>query len=295
MVRLATLGAVLGFLAWLVAGEMAGGADAGAARAAPASGRVTRALLIVGERRRSYRLYVPAGRAPPGGWPLVVALHPGGRDESGESMALATGLDGQAERRRFVIAYPNAVRGRFNGGRCCNRGVADVAFIDALVRRTRRALPIDSRRIMATGFSNGAFMAYRLACLRARTFAAVAIVAGVQAMSPCRPARAVSVLHIHGANDRRLGLRGRFDSPTIRGHTEAWRRHAGCRTRSTAIDQQRERISWTRCRRNTRVQLVILRNYGHGWPGALPPYGMTGDTFSASDHIAAFLQRANRR
>ncbi len=40
---------------------------------------------------------------------------------------------------------------------------------------------------------------------------------------------------------------------------------------------------------------MILRNYGHGWPGALPPYGQTSDTFSASSHVVDFLLRASRR
>jgi polyhydroxybutyrate depolymerase len=114
-------------------------------------------------------------------------------------------------------------------------------------------------------------------------------------MSPCRPARALSVLHIHGANDPRLGLRGRFGSPTIRGHAERWRRHAGCRTRRSTIDQQREQISWSGCRHNTRVKLIILRNYGHGWPGAFPPYGDPGDSFSASAHVADVLLHTSRR
>lgn len=253
------------------------------------AGRVVDAGMTVAGRRRSFHLYVPAGATPAAGWPLVVALHGGGREQSGERMALATGLDRQADRRRFVIVYPDALGGRFNAGVCCQRGVPDVRFIDAVVRRVRRMLPIDRRQITATGFSNGGFMAYRLACLRARTFTTVAVIAAVQPSSHCRPARAVSVLHIHGAKDPRLGLRGRFGSPTIRGHAETWRRINGCRTRRTSADEQREQIAWSGCRRNTRVRLLILRHYGHGWPGALPPYGNPGDSFSASVYVADFL------
>jgi polyhydroxybutyrate depolymerase len=293
VIRFMALGVVLAFLGF-VAPSLAGAGDVAADRATP-SGHVIRAVVTVSRQRRSYRLYVPAGAPPRAGWPLVVALHGGGRQQSGEQMAVATGLDRQADHHRFVIAYPDALGGRFNGGACCNRGVPDVAFIDTVVRRTRRALPIDRRQITATGFSNGGFMAYRLACLRARTFAAVAIVAGVQAQSPCRPARAISVLHIHGANDPRLALRGRFASPTIRGHAQAWRRHAGCRTRSRTVDEQLEQIAWSRCQDSARVRLIILHGYGHGWPGALPPYGQPSDTFSASAHVADFLIATNRR
>ena len=51
------------------------------------------------------------------------------------------------------------------------------------------------------GYSNGAFMASALACSDARTVAAVAPVAGIEADAGCRPSRRVPVIAFHGTAD----------------------------------------------------------------------------------------------
>jgi poly(3-hydroxybutyrate) depolymerase len=158
--------------------------DARAADSTVSDGR-----LRTGGRLRTYRLVVPhdtRDRARP----LVVLLHGGGTRENGRRMALDTGFDAVARRSGAMAVYPDAVRGRFDAGRCCSATpVDDVAFVDALVRRIRRRHRIDPRRISAVGFSNGGFLAYRLACERARTFSSVAVVATTDLHGGCRPAR----------------------------------------------------------------------------------------------------------
>lgn len=264
----------------------------GSAHAAESRGRIA-----VDGLQRTYRLYVPPSADAGARLGLVVALHPGGRSESGARMAAATRLDRQADRHRFAIVYPDAVSGHFDAGRCCGtRRVADLTFVDRLVARLRRTLPVDPRRISATGFSNGGFLAYRLACHRARTFAAIAVVATTEITHPCRPARPVSVLHVHGGRDRRLGPRGGFlDSPSIRGVAHRWRRRDGCRAHRAARAPRLHRDRWTRCRGGARVRLDVLPAAPHGWPGALGPYGHAGDTYDASAEVGAFLAAARRR
>ena len=56
--------------------------------------------------------------------------------------------------------------------------VDDVAFIRALLDDLMRAYQVDAKRVYATGMSNGAIMAYRLASELSDRIAAIAPVAG---------------------------------------------------------------------------------------------------------------------
>src|SRR5262249_34147479 len=58
-------------------------------------------------------------------------------------------------------------------------GNRDLEFFDAVLATMRSRFPIDSRRIYATGFSNGAFFTYLLWAEAPRVFAAFAPCAGL--------------------------------------------------------------------------------------------------------------------
>jgi polyhydroxybutyrate depolymerase len=89
-------------------------------------------------------------------------------------------------------------------GDACKRGVDDVAYMRALLADVGRRIAVDPKRVFATGFSNGAALAHRLACEAADLFAAVAPVSGENqaALASCTPARPVALLVIHGTLDR---------------------------------------------------------------------------------------------
>jgi poly(3-hydroxybutyrate) depolymerase len=60
---------------------------------------------------------------------------------------------------------------------------------------------VDSRRIYATGFSNGGYFSHRLACELSDRIAAISAVGGVNGMPTCNPTRPISVLQTHGTTD----------------------------------------------------------------------------------------------
>jgi len=102
-------------------------------------------------------------------------------------------MDKLADRETFVAVYPNGT-GRFgnrlltwNAGACCayamSNNVDDVGFVRALVTKLTESIPIDRRRIYATGLSNGAMMSHRLAAEAADLIAAIAPVAGGMVVS----------------------------------------------------------------------------------------------------------------
>lgn len=104
--------------------------------------------------------------------------------------------DELADSEKFVVVYPDGLNRAWNvnGGGCCGRsardGVDDVAFIGAAVADVAHNVGIDANRVYAAGMSNGAMMAYTMAC-NTGIFAAIGPVSGTQ-LDPCRSPHPVS-------------------------------------------------------------------------------------------------------
>jgi polyhydroxybutyrate depolymerase len=166
---------------------------------------------------RPYGLKVPAGYDAHHPVPLVVLLH--GYTSNGANHAAYFGLLDEADRRGFLLAYPDGTRdlmgARFWNATdaCCDwfrSGVDDVAYLDAVIDEISAKYAVDPARIYLVGHSNGAFMAHRYACDRADRVAAIVTLAGMQwkDQSHCRPSSAVSVLHVHGRDDTTVNYGG---------------------------------------------------------------------------------------
>lgn len=96
---------------------------------------------------------------------------------------------------------------------CCDRdlrGNDDVSYLRGFIADAVERYPVDPNRVVVVGLSNGAFMAYRLACEASDLVTAIVAIAGVESLDPiaCSPAHPVSVLHIHGINDRAVFFQG---------------------------------------------------------------------------------------
>lgn len=125
--------------------------------------------------QRSYLHYTPTGRARRK-IPTLVVLH--GGSGNGEKVANQTGYDRLAAREGFQVLYPNGINGHWNDGRSRRgtRGIDDVGFIRALIRRAVERHCADPDRIYLTGISNGGMMALRLSLELTSEVAATAVV-----------------------------------------------------------------------------------------------------------------------
>ncbi len=229
--------------------------------------------IVVDGRERGLRLYRPASLAEPAA--LVVMLHGGfGSARQAES---AYGWNALADREGFAVAYPDGLDRAWNvGGGCCGRsartGIDDVAFIRAAVATIERMLPIDPRRVYATGMSNGGMMAYRLAC-DTDVFAAVAPVAATL-LGQCPSPDPVSLIHVHGTADRRVRLDGApgigvagIDGPPVPEVIETWRAVDGCGPPAVRSAGPVTR-SRAECPDARAVELITVADVDHAWPGA---------------------------
>ena len=211
--------------------------------------------------------------------------------------------------------YPNGTGSHsqfyWNGGSgpAAQAGVDDVAFIAALLDDLGRAYPVDARRVYATGMSNGAMMAYRLAAELSGRIAAVAPVSGTVTTEIGQPHRPVSVLHFHGTRDEYIPFEGGKGAKSIFGtdyrsvedSIRAWVRANGCdETPTTDVlagggDGLRvTRRTYGPGRDGSEVVLVVIDGGGHTWPGMKSTAAVLGRStrnVSANDLMWEFFQK----
>jgi polyhydroxybutyrate depolymerase len=252
-------------------------------------------------RNRLAVVYVPPAAARGGPLPVILAFHGGGGEAAG--FRAYAGLDEIADREGFVVVYPygTGVLPRrlltWNAGTgCCgyalDQDVDDVGFTTTLLDHLAMLLPLDPRRVYATGHSNGAMMAYRLAAERADRIAAIVPVAGAMDLDAFAPVQAVPVLHIHSVDDPRALYQGGLGPPfpltdrqvrhrPVLDGLARWATRNGCSAELTALEsrtgqpgslnagQTAARLAYGGCATGAPVEHWRLTGSGHGWPGRL--------------------------
>lgn len=235
--------------------------------------------IVVNGVTRTFHVYRPTALSSPA--PLVVMLH--GGFGSGSQAQKTYRWDTEADAGRFLVAYPDGLNRAWNtGGGCCGQPAAnnvdDVGFITEMIATIQREIPIDARRIYATGISNGGMMTYTLAC-RTDLFAAIGPDSATL-LGPCPTPHPLSVIHIHGTDDRTIRYDGgpgqgaaHIDGPAIPAVNATWRRVDGCAspTSSTAGPVT---TSVASCPGGRAVELITIRGAGHQWPGSVPHEAM---------------------
>ena len=257
-------------------------------RAVP-RGLSSQSVMVEGDQR-SYDLYVPAAAARGKLLPLMIVLHGSGAD--GETVRRMSHLDDMAEKRRFIVVFPNGTSGMFgmhsdwNAGMCCGtaseRNTNDIAFIHQLIAALPRSLPIDTNRVYVAGFSDGARMAYHVGCDLSEEVAAIGVISGSLVDSTCHPSRAVPMIAFHGTDDHDVGFGEEvpvamsvsvgLDADTLprslSPSVATWAAINGCRTRVMSRESEHVmRWSFARCDGDSKVELYAIRGAGHAWPG----------------------------
>ena len=285
--------------------------------------------LVISGVTRTYIVHVPPRVSEGRPLPVVLAFHGGGGTASG--FKAYAGLDALADREGFVVVYPDGTgrlgRGllTWNAGGCCGyaaaQSVDDVGFALAALRDVARNVSIDPARVYATGHSNGAMMAYRLAIDAAERVAAIAPVAGAMQAASFPPARPVPVLHIHSVDDPRAlyagglgppfpGTQSRITHRAVEPELGRWINHDRCRAEPRTVEQRTTPsrggpdhtatlLVWAPCAGGTEVQLWRLTGAGHGWPGGhvrLPEKVMGPETatIDAALEVWRFVSRFRR-
>ncbi len=295
-VRLGRCGALLALVA------ACGGAPAGAGEGHRFSGPGNYDLsLQAGSKTRTFLVHLPPGFSERGPLPVMLAFHGGGG--SAQGFQKYAGLDAIADREGFVVVYPDG-SGRvgrrllsWNAGGCCGYArearADDVGFALRILADLARELPLDRTRVYATGHSNGAMLAYRLAAEAADRIAAIAPVAGAMQVASFAPSKPVPVLHVHSVDDPRALYAGGLGPPfpftsarvehrAVEAELARWAALAGCASKPSVVEERRvpagrpdaghtaTLLDYGPCTTGADVRLWKLTGAGHGWPGAPP-------------------------
>lgn len=250
-----------------------GGADpsSGCARASAAGVSEDAVSIDVGGTARTYSLVVPAGEPPKGAWPVVLAFHGSGGTGSGlrKSIGLEALMGATA-----ILAYPDAVNGSWDIDTASD-GNRDLVFFDALVAELSRSYCVDSTRVFATGFSNGAYFANHLAYRRGDAIRAVAPQAGGGPYAGEYGADGelvvdgrVAAMVIHGAVDRSVTLSEGKKSLAY------WQRANGCEAKGASPAETSPCVQFAGC--DKPVLFCEVPSLGHkiwdGAPGAVASF-----------------------
>jgi polyhydroxybutyrate depolymerase len=197
-------------------GGAAGGAGTGAGAQCPSTATAvpgeSNKSITVGTLVRTYLLHVPTGYTGKTPVPVVFDFH--GLGGSGSSQKGLSGWATLGDSKGFITVFPNGVGNSWNIGRCCStaqtQNVDDVGFVRAIIKQLQADACIDSKRVYASGCSNGGGMSYKLACDAADVIAAVAPVdcdcvtgsTSNPSCASCSPARPISEVAFRATGDQ---------------------------------------------------------------------------------------------
>ncbi len=261
--------------------------------------------------KRDYLLFIPASYRPGVPAPLLFAFH-GGMGNMNH-FADNYGVTLAAETHGSIVVIPNGTgpsgsgrMGTWNAGLCCHwardNKIDDVGFVGTILSEVSSRLTVDRRRVYATGMSNGAMLAYRVACELSGSFTAIAAVAGTDNTGECRPTRPVSVLHIHARDDERVLFDGGAgpanrdpskvtDFASVSSTVSRWVSADRCQAQPRRVLSRdgAQCDLYAPCSSGAAVQLCVTEAGGHSWPGATSRRKTTSTALDANQVMWDFL------
>jgi polyhydroxybutyrate depolymerase len=210
----------------------------------------------------------------------VIDFHPLGG--SGQQWKGATGWGALADQEGFIMVWPDGVGNSWNVGRCCeaalNQNVDDVGFVRAIIEQLEAEACIDSKRVYATGCSNGGGMSYKVACEAADVVAAVAPVDFDCVVGPendpscggCEPARPIAEVQFRGTADSAVKYEGgqapipptmRF--PGAQANFADWAEINQCTGEPAPLGEHEGCETYESCEGNAQTTLCTVQNGSH--------------------------------
>lgn len=181
------------------------------------SGNFERYLSIDGRRRR-YLIHVPQMYDHGMPTPVILVFHGGGGDA--ENIRWSSKMDEKSDTAGFIVVYPDGT-GPFEKklhtfhvgpgyGYAWENKIDDVKFVEYLLNDVEKLFNIDSKRIYATGLSNGAMMSYRVLSDLSEKIAAIAPIGGSLPIDYLSFDKVVNIIHFHGMKDKYFPFEGGF-------------------------------------------------------------------------------------
>jgi polyhydroxybutyrate depolymerase len=270
---------------------------------------------------RSFLVHVPLEYDGGSALPLVLVFHGAGGDAA--KAAGITGWDRKADDENFIVAFPNGVPPKadrppsflrnpqfWNAGSkrsaTSDPGPDDVAFSSTIIDTIDKTYNLDSKRVYATGFSNGAAMCWRLGVDLSNRIAAIGPVAGylaVQDPHPVKPVPAIVIaclkdplIPIDGGVVKDIWSRQERNRPSVREVVKQYAVLCGCQPEpvSTHEDGGVTKMVYGPGKNGAEVVFYTIADAGHSYPGGQEflserIVGKPTDKLSATDEIWDFF------
>jgi polyhydroxybutyrate depolymerase len=283
----------------------------------PATGDFTDSILVNG-LPRDYCIHVPASYTGKSAVPLVLEFHGGGG--TADKQDRISEMNAVADRNGFIVVCPQGMQKHWNDGRKLPDAISvdDIAFVKSLIGKLEARYQIDTKRIYATGISNGGFFSERLAFEMPDTIAAAAMVVASLTedlkQKHTTASKAIPVMFMLGTNDPLVPFNGgEIHVPfgksrgTVVSATDAisfWVKHNSCKNTPKVTEVPNTDPS-DGCRamkyvypdpaKHNDVVFYKIDGGGHTWPGGwqyMPPMivGKVCRDFNGSDAIWEFFK-----
>jgi polyhydroxybutyrate depolymerase len=264
--------------------------------------------IYVGGYWRTFLTHLPTGYGASNQVPLVLAFH-GGGPMGYPSIQYQSRLTAKSDSVGFILVYPEGVKiagnRTWNAGGCCapstTLNIDDIAFTDALLDHLIVNYAVDTTRVYATGFSNGALLCYRLANQLTNRFAAIAPVAGNLMYYPWNPSRAIPIISFHSYQDQNVkyfggvtvGSTGTYFPPQD-SVLQLIGTNYTCSVLKDTLYQnfsQYDHFKYSNCACNAIIEQYVSHDGEHSWPGGLASPGVNvSSQFSATFLMWEFFQ-----
>ncbi|MAT40283.1 MAG: hypothetical protein CL946_11845 [Ectothiorhodospiraceae bacterium] len=269
--------------------------------------------------QRKYVVHVPPGYTGASLVPVVLFLHGGsGNMHSAQNFTM---LNPVANANGFLAVYPEGIGPTTGGGytwadgrgtSADKLGIDDIAFIEKLLDVLESEYKIDSERIYLSGFSNGGFLASRIACENNERFAAIALAGStldVVQFHTCSPTRPIPILVLTGNIDPLVPYEGgamNGNVPDIVSSMQIVKYYIMNNNCSNVADSADlpdidpsenstvTVLTYTDCECEATVVHYRINGGGHTWPGVeIPNYeliaGETNEDIQASEELWDFF------
>lgn len=284
-------------------------------RSGQASNSPTSGEINIDGKRRTYLVHLPPNYSKEKPLPLVLAFHGGGGNAN--NMVNMSGFSQKADQENFIVVYPNG-SGRtdnilltFNAIGCCSyamqQNIDDVKFISELIDKISAEYAVDTKRVYATGFSNGGLISNRLAAEIPEKITAIAPVSGTVFESSPKPKGKVAVLIIHGMKDTAVPYEGGNSQRSLVSSNQSepfksvaytanyWAKNNNCKDNPNKTNDGKViREKFSGCDEGNDVEIISIIDGEHAWAGGARGRN-AGDapsnSINATDAIWEFFKR----
>lgn len=217
---------------------------------------------------RSFLEYAPGSEARG----ILFMLH--GHASTAEAFRSDVMIDEDACPRGYVTVYVTSDTDSWNSG-IGDSDSDDIGFLKALAKYMQDKYDLNKENTFAAGFSNGAFMMYRLAIEGEDTFKGVASVAGMmpEAMWNNKKDTAnISLLQINGSKDDVVPMNSNGSAkyskaPAIEDVIEYFANANDLKdSKSESLSKKAELIKYYNNEKNNAVWHVLIKDGRHSWP-----------------------------